>query len=268
MCPSSKMPGELDRSLRLINNYLLDPIDLGGKKATDRISKAKAKKAKEKENRRQRQRRGTAPSPLRDSDPQGSGEDVDLEERWLSDPEKLIETAKKTSKRKEKRKKEIKQFLSPQFIEGSLIPTCRLPTSLTPIFGQTLMRNSVMMTNSLPKRLLLGRGWRKKRLRLTSCNAMELRSGRRSELRVRMRTSKTKVQPDARDQEQLRLPWSLCFLVIVTTNDEWPKSALQKHLHSQFPGRGLRRHYGREQLAQQLAVRRAPRMPLLLIVGA
>lgn len=121
MCPASKMPGELDRSLRLINNYLLDPIDLGGKKATDRISKAKLKKAKEKSSHRRRQRTGTAPGPLGDGDPPHSDEEMNSEEGWLSDPEKLLEKVKKTSSRKEKRKKEIKEFLSAQFIEGLLI---------------------------------------------------------------------------------------------------------------------------------------------------
>jgi replication fork protection complex subunit Tof1/Swi1 len=115
------MPGELDRSLRLLNNYLLDPIDLGGKKATDRISKAKLKKAKEKSNRERRQRTGTAPGPLRDSDPPDSDEELNPEEGWLSDPEKLLEKAKKTSNRKEKRKREMQEFLSAQFIEGLLI---------------------------------------------------------------------------------------------------------------------------------------------------
>ena len=129
MCPASKMPGELDRSLRLINNYLLDPIDLGGRKATDRVSKAKPKVAKEKGNRLRRQRRGTAPGPSGDSDPQDRDEDLDSEIRWLSDPEKLIEKAKKTTNRKEKRKKEIKTFLSAQFIEGLLILAFRLLSS-------------------------------------------------------------------------------------------------------------------------------------------
>lgn len=121
MCPASKMPGELDRSLRLINNYLLDPIDLGGKKAIDRISKAKPKKAKEKNNRRRQQRTGTAPGPLGDDGPPAGDEELNSEEGWLSDPEKLLEKAKKTSSRKEKRKREIKEFLSAQFIEGLLI---------------------------------------------------------------------------------------------------------------------------------------------------
>ena len=115
------MPGELDRSLRLINNYLLDPIDLGGKKATDRISKAKLKKATEKSNRQRRQRTGTAPGPLRDDHSPDSDEELNSEKGWLSDPEKLLEKAKKTSNRKEKRKKEIQEFLSAQFIEGLLI---------------------------------------------------------------------------------------------------------------------------------------------------
>lgn len=129
MCPASKMPGELDRSLRLINNYLLDPIDLGGKKATDRVSKAKPKKPKEKVNRLQRQRKGTAPGLLVDGDPRGSDEEPDSEARWLSDPEKLLEKAKKTRNRKEKRKKEVKKFLSAHFIEGLLILACGLLTS-------------------------------------------------------------------------------------------------------------------------------------------
>ena len=129
MCPASKMPGELDRSLRLINNYLLDPIDLDGKKATDRISKAKPKPAKEKSNRRRRQRTGTAPGPLRDDDPPDSDKELDSEEGWLNDPEKLLETARKSSNRKEKRKKEIKEFLSAQFIEGLLI-LAYIPCSL------------------------------------------------------------------------------------------------------------------------------------------
>jgi len=127
MCPASKMPGELDRSLRLINNYLLDPIDLGGKKATDRISKAKPKKAKAQSNRRRRQWAGTAPGPLRDDDPPDSDEELNPEEGWLSDPEKLLEKAKKTSNRKEKRKREIQEFLSAQFIEGlSILAYIRL----------------------------------------------------------------------------------------------------------------------------------------------
>ena len=121
MCPASKMPGELDRSLRLINNYLLDPIDLGGKKATDRISKAKLQKATEKSDRRRRQRTGTAPGQPRDDDSPDSDEGLNSEKGWLSDPEKLLEKAKKTNNRKEKRKKEIQEFLSAQFIEGLLI---------------------------------------------------------------------------------------------------------------------------------------------------
>ena len=115
------MPGELDRSLRLINNYLLDPIDLGGKKAADRISKAKPKKAKEKSSRRRQQRTGTAPGPLEDDDPPAGDDETNSEGGWLSDPEKLLEKVKKTSSRKEKRKREIKEFLSAQFIEGLLI---------------------------------------------------------------------------------------------------------------------------------------------------
>jgi replication fork protection complex subunit Tof1/Swi1 len=130
MCPSSKMPGELDRSLRLINNYLLDPIDLGGKKATDRISNAKPKKAKEARSRARRQQRDTAPGPIRDDDPRASDVEQCSEEGWLSDPEKLLEKAKKTSNRKEKRKREIKAFLSAQFIEGLSILTCMLRSSL------------------------------------------------------------------------------------------------------------------------------------------
>ena len=131
MCPASKMPGELDRSLRLINNYLLDPIDLGGKKATDRISKVKPKMAKEKGNRGQRQRRGTAPGQSRDGDPRDSDVELRSEGGWLSDPEKLLEKAKKTSNRKVKRKKEIMEFLSAQFIEGLLVLGCVLLSSLT-----------------------------------------------------------------------------------------------------------------------------------------
>jgi replication fork protection complex subunit Tof1/Swi1 len=125
------MPGELDRSLRLINNYLLDPIDLRGEKATDRISKAKPKKAKETGPRARGQRRGTAPGPSRDDILRDSDEEQDSEEGWLSDPEKLLEKVKKTSNRKEKRKKEIKEFLSAQFIEGLLILAYVLLSSLT-----------------------------------------------------------------------------------------------------------------------------------------
>jgi len=136
MCPASKMPGELDRSLRLINNYLLDPIDLGGKKATDRVSKAKPKKAKEKGNHLRRQRRGTAPGPLGDNGHQNSDGELDPEEGWLSDPEKLIEKAKKTSNRTEKRKRETKEFLSAQFIEGLSILACVVLSSLMPIFDR------------------------------------------------------------------------------------------------------------------------------------
>lgn len=128
------MPGELDRSLRLINNYLLDPIDLGGKKATDRISKAKPKKAKEMGDRARRQRRGTAPGPLRDDDPPDTDKGPNSEEGWLSDPEELLGKPKKTSKREEKRKKEIRGFLSVQFIEGLSILVCILLASLTPNF--------------------------------------------------------------------------------------------------------------------------------------
>ena len=123
------MPGELDRSLRLINNYLLDPIELGGRKATDRISKAKLKKAKEKSSHQRRQRTGTAPGPLGGDDPSHGDEELNSEEGWLSDPEKLLEKVKKTSSRKEKRKREIKEFLSAQFIEGLLIFTY-IPLSL------------------------------------------------------------------------------------------------------------------------------------------
>ncbi|KAG8834853.1 Topoisomerase 1-associated factor 1 [Serendipita sp. 399] len=39
VCPASKLPAELQRSLNLINGFLLDPLELNGKKALQMISK-------------------------------------------------------------------------------------------------------------------------------------------------------------------------------------------------------------------------------------
>src|SRR5277367_6300696 len=44
VCPATKAPADLQRSLNLINNFLLDPLDLNGKKALQMISKQSKRK--------------------------------------------------------------------------------------------------------------------------------------------------------------------------------------------------------------------------------
>ncbi|THH00303.1 hypothetical protein EW026_g2191 [Hermanssonia centrifuga] len=86
--PQAIVPSELQRSLNIINQFLEEPIDLGGKKAAQMLHKK----------RRTRRRR--------------RAETADSEEEHASDDEP-------TRKRKEKKKKEHKQYKSAQFIEDS-----------------------------------------------------------------------------------------------------------------------------------------------------
>lgn len=90
VCPASKHPAELQRSLNMIGNFLLDPLDLNGKKALQMVSKVTKRKKK----------RG-AP------------------EQYDSLPDDLDEQKKRGNKRKEKISKEKQETLSAQFIEDS-----------------------------------------------------------------------------------------------------------------------------------------------------
>ncbi|KAF5325413.1 hypothetical protein D9619_010000 [Psilocybe cf. subviscida] len=87
--PSSISVVELKRTLIVINQFLETPLDLGGKKATELLSK------------KRRRRRRRSPSP-------GSGDDA-----VSSDEEP------RRRKRKEKKVKEKEQYKSAQFIEDS-----------------------------------------------------------------------------------------------------------------------------------------------------
>lgn len=92
ICPASKQPGELQRCLTLIGNFLLDPLDLNGKKALQMVSKVTKRK-----------KRRTAPDgygSLQDDDPDGLG-------------------VERGNKRKAKRQKENQHVLSAQLIEDS-----------------------------------------------------------------------------------------------------------------------------------------------------
>lgn len=85
--PQAIVPQELERNLRLIDQYLADPLDLEGKKAASLLHKKPQ---------RRRRRRATA-----DSSDEEAAED---------EPRR---------KRKEKKKKEAKHYKSAQFIEDS-----------------------------------------------------------------------------------------------------------------------------------------------------
>ncbi|KDQ56583.1 hypothetical protein JAAARDRAFT_79123 [Jaapia argillacea MUCL 33604] len=86
--PSTLLPSDLQSSLNVIDQFLKNPMDLGGKKASDMLSK----KAR-------RRRRRRSPSP-------NSDDESDI----LDD---------KPKKKREKKKKEEKQYKSAQFIEDS-----------------------------------------------------------------------------------------------------------------------------------------------------
>ncbi|GBE89890.1 Topoisomerase 1-associated factor 1 [Sparassis crispa] len=85
--PAATLPSDMQRSLNVINQFLETPLDLGGKKAAQLLSK------------KRRRRRRRAPSP--DSDGDQSDE------------------IPKVKKRKEKKQKEKQQYKSAQFIEDS-----------------------------------------------------------------------------------------------------------------------------------------------------
>lgn len=85
--PAAILPGDLQRSLNIINQFLEKPLDLEGKKASQLISK-----------KRRRRRRRRSPSP--DANGESSEDEV-------------------PKKKKEKKKKEKQQYKSAQFIEDS-----------------------------------------------------------------------------------------------------------------------------------------------------
>jgi replication fork protection complex subunit Tof1/Swi1 len=87
--PAASLPAELQRSLNVINQFLETPLDLGGKKAKELLSK--------KTRRRRRTRRSPSPSD--------------------SDADSDDEAAPK--KKREKKQKEKETYKSAQFIEDS-----------------------------------------------------------------------------------------------------------------------------------------------------
>ena len=85
--PAAVLPADLQSCLNVINQFLENPLDLEGKKASQLLSK-----------KRRRRRRRRSPSPDPDA----------------SEPE-----GEEPRKRKEKKKKEKQQYKSAQFIEDS-----------------------------------------------------------------------------------------------------------------------------------------------------
>ena len=81
------LPADLQSYLNVINQFLENPIDLEGKKASQLLSK-----------KRRRRRRRPSPSP---------------------DPDASESEGEEPRKRKEKKKKEKQQYKSAQFIEDS-----------------------------------------------------------------------------------------------------------------------------------------------------
>ncbi|KAG8829293.1 Topoisomerase 1-associated factor 1 [Serendipita sp. 400] len=96
MCPATKLPAELQRSLNLINGFLLDPLELNGKKALQMISRPTKRK-----NRRE--------APVEDEAVEEFPDDEDGERR----------RRERASKRAEKKDKEKQSIKSRQFIEDS-----------------------------------------------------------------------------------------------------------------------------------------------------
>jgi replication fork protection complex subunit Tof1/Swi1 len=105
VCPATKAPADLQRSLNLINNFLLDPLDLNGKKALQMISK-------------QSKRKPQAKTKAKRSAPTGRGF---LDDNLLDDEdeERDGELRIRGSKRAEKKKREKVKAISAQFIEDS-----------------------------------------------------------------------------------------------------------------------------------------------------
>jgi replication fork protection complex subunit Tof1/Swi1 len=99
VCPAKKLPDDLQRSLNLINQFMLDPIDLAGKKALQMVSKVNSSTKS-----KPRRTRGGGDYDM-------LGDDFDEEDEEGR--------ARRGEARGKKKKKEKEDTLSRQFIEDS-----------------------------------------------------------------------------------------------------------------------------------------------------